>query len=166
VHDPLGLVPPEIKARYQREEFVDRGVRAKHAVDRALKALDPNLECVFIGPRVPRHKLPPEAVAGRWHVRKHNKAPNAPSYIPILGPEGSYCDPDVGMDRWLAELASRDLRKPGVLEEVLRKTRADGGNPDKELEREQRRDELVVDLKAGKRVTGEGGLTKRKWGKA
>lgn len=161
--DTYGLLPPSIRAKYEREEFVDRAARAGRGLDAALKALDPALSCVFVRPDIHEDALPVNAVRGRWHVRRNNPAPHAPTYIPILAPGGGYREPDSGV---LDELRKRDLRRPEVMQEVLARGRNKADAKGKELKAEQRRDEMVSDFRAAKRVAGDGGLKKKKWAKA
>lgn len=161
--DTFGLVPPEIRAMVEAEEAVERAVGTARYLDRALKAKDPNLGLVFIKPDIEEWDLPVGAVAGRWHLQY--KAPEFIStYIPIVGPNGSYRDPASD----ILDMADRgDLRKPEIFRQVIeageRKRAAKAKAA--ELEAEQRRDELRTDFSAAKRVAGEGGLHKRKWAK-
>jgi hypothetical protein len=159
VQDRYGLLPPSIRAKYEREEFVDHSVPKARGFAEALKAVHPDMELVFVRHDIAESQLPQNAVRGRWHVRKQNAAPLAPSYIPILGPDGSYREPDSGV---LRELAEGDLRKRKVMEGVLEQTRTDRGNVDGQLKTEQRQDGMKEDYRAARRVTGEGGLKKRK----
>lgn len=159
MRDPMGLVPPQIKAEYEREEFVEHAARSGRALDNALKQMDPALSVVFVRHGVPEDDLPGGVIAGRWHVRRDNPPPAVPSYIPITQPDGSYRDPDFGV---LHELAERDLWRDGGLHKALAK-------PDRskarELAQEQRQDVMREDFRAAKRVAGDGGLTKVKWGR-
>jgi hypothetical protein len=162
MQDTYGLLPPSIRARYEREEFVDRAANGGRGLNAALKALDPDLSCVFVRADIAESELPVNAARGRWHVRRHNPPPHAPTFIPILAPGGGYRDPDSGV---LDELRDRDLRRPEIMQRELHNARSDGGKKHKELEAEQRRDEMRADFRAAKRVAGEGGLHKRKWDK-
>lgn len=159
MQDRYGLLPPSIRAKYEREEFVDHSVPKARAFAEALKAVHPDMELVLVRHDIAESELPQGAVRGRWHVRKHNPAPLAPSYIPILGPNGSYREPDSGV---LRELNEGDLRKRKVMEDVLERTRTDRGRGDGDLRTEQRQDGMKEDFRAARRVTGEGGLKKRK----
>jgi hypothetical protein len=78
----------------------------------------------------------------------------------IETPDGKYLEPHSGI---LHELQKRDLwkhgtpkndAKPAALKEAARA-----------LKDEQRVDELAADLRAGNRVAGDGGITKRAWGR-
>lgn len=160
--DPLGLVPKHIREIHERQEFVDRGARVGRELDQALKAVDSRLSCVFIRPDIREADLPGEAIAGRWHVRRHNDPPALPTYLPIVGPNGTYADPEVQVDRIIRQLAERDLRRKGVTARMMELGRADSQKKThaKELEAEQRRDEIKHNFEAAKRVAGEGGLHK------
>lgn len=160
--DLFGLVPPEIKARIHREEYVEQQASAGRSISEALTALDPYLDLVFIRHGAAPEILPPGAVAGRWHVR--NKRGPIPSFSPITDPKGGYREPT---PRILEELAERDMGRREVRDAVYQRPHRERLKEQhaKALEDEQRRDELVADLKTGWRVAGDGGLRKRKWGK-
>lgn len=145
MRDVFGLIPPEIRARIEAEEYRDRQAKAGRAISEALTALHPDLELVFVRHDAAPERLPSSAaVPGRWHV--HRKGTTF--FAPITTPDGGYRDPDSGI---LAELAQRDLRKPGALEKVLGQV---DYSSQKKLESEQRQDEMVSDFKAAKRVKG------------
>lgn len=160
----MGIVPPDIKARYEQAEWVDGAVKSGRALEAHLKAtFGSEMEVVFVKPN-PAPDIPASCVPGRWHVRRNNPLPAVPSYIPITTPDGGYRDPDFGVAE---ELHRIDLRRPEVKARVLAQTRTD--SPQKAAERalrtEQRRDVLKSDFKAAKRVRGEGGLKKSFEGK-
>jgi hypothetical protein len=159
VRDAFDLVPPEIKARYEQAEWVERSVTAGRALERELKSLyGPEMEVVLVKPNI-GPDCPQSAIPGRWHVRRNNPPPAVPTYIPITAPDGGYRDPDSGV---IAELAEIDLRRPEVKQRFLERTRSDA--PDKaaerELRKEQRRDIMAMDYRAARRTRGEGGLKK------
>jgi hypothetical protein len=158
--DPMGIVPGDIKARYDRADWVDRSATAGKALETELKSVfGREMEVVLVRHDISPEALPVNAVAGRWHVRRNNPAPELPTYIPILAEDGGYRDPDAGV---IAELAERDLRRPGVLKKMLDRGRTDAPHKkaERDLNTEQRRDELDFNFKAAKRVRGEGGLRK------
>lgn len=163
LNDPMGLVPPDIKARYAAQEFVDqvkRDVPAAKALIRDLQsAFGPEMDCVFVRADIDPSRLPENAVPGRWHVRRNNPPPELATYIPILAPGGGYREPDATV---VAELAKVDLRRPGVREDLMNRARTDQPHKQRErdLKREQRRDVLKEDFRAAKRVRGDGGLKK------
>jgi hypothetical protein len=171
VIDRFGLLPPAVRANAEREEMVDRQLDSAHALSTALHAMDPQIAGVtYFGDRAdPKLNVKP----GRWHVWRKNKPPVPDTYIPIETESGGYREPDFGV---IAELQRRDTwRRPGLLPQVKRRERFGMPyhevDPDpsearaKERETEQRRDEIKSDFEAAKRVAGEGGLKKRKWGK-
>lgn len=143
---------------------MDAEVRAAETIrylDQALKAKDEHLGLVRVKEDVEEWDLPLGAIPGYWHIR--NNAPGfVPVYEPIRGPRGEFRLPASDV----LDLADRmDLRKPEVFREVVergRRKKAERARAEA-LGAEQRRDELVSDFKAAKRVAGEGGLTKRKW---
>lgn len=146
--DQFGLLPPEIRANIEREELIDRQMRAAVSLQRALKDMDPSLSVVFIPAERPKvYGITP----GRWHVRRQNET-TADSYMAITTPDGGYREPDHGV---LRELMDRDLRREFKIP-----------TPPKPKDRdEQRVDEIADDLKAAWRLPGDGGLTGRWWGK-
>lgn len=160
MRDAFGLVPPDIKAKYARAEWVDRSATAGRALETELKSVfGREMEVVLVRHDIHPEVLPQNAVAGRWHVRRNNPAPELPTYIPILAEDGGYRDPDAQV---IAELAERDLRRPGVLKKMMDRARTDQPHKqgERELKTEQRRDILKEDFRAAKRVRGEGGLKK------
>lgn len=160
MQDKFGLVPQDIRERYERAEFVDRAAKAGRLLEKHLQAtMDPDLEVVFVRHDIDPDYLPTSAVPGRWHVRRKNPLPELPTYMPILAPGGGYRDPDSGVPE---ELAKIDLRRPGVMQKALERGRTDspGKTRAKALEKEQRRDEMLTDFQAARRVRGEDGLKK------
>lgn len=164
--DPWGIVPPDIRARYDQAEWVERSVTAGRALERELKnTFGPEMEVVFVKDHP---ELPESCEPWRWHVRRNNPPPALPTYLPILAQGGGYRDPDAGV---IVELHEMDLRRPGVKEKLMERSRTDSPHKaaERELRKEQRRDVLKSDFKAARRVRGEGGLRKsfaQKRGKA
>lgn len=161
--DRFGLLPDHIRGEIENEDALDRQVGVARYIDQALKAHDPNLGLVFVKPNVEEWELPTGAIAGRWHVEV--KAPGLPNiYYPIVGPEGEFREPTHTV---LDEMQQRDLHREEAMRSLIgRQARAEAkARRQRELADEQRRDELALDLRAGKRVAGEGGLTKSKWGR-
>lgn len=168
MQDPLGIVPPDIRAHYERAEFVDRAAKAGRALAAELKGIyGPQLDVVFVRPGP---DLPESCVPWRWHVCVQPQPPAVAHYYPILGPGGSYREPDFGVVNELAEI---DLRRPEVMKKMLERSRTDQPHKqgERDLRKEQRRDVMASDYKAARRVRGEGGLkrsfeAKRKMKKA
>lgn len=163
MRDQFSLVPPEIRAMVEAEEWRDRQVKAGRAVSEALTALHPDLKLVFVRHDIHPGDLPPGAVAGRWHVRKEGPVP---FFAPISTPDGGYREPDA---RVVMEMAERDMRRPGVAERIFTRGEREAAQrrKDRALRKEQERDVLKEDLKAGWRVPGriydnDGNLRKRK----
>lgn len=160
--DRYGLVPAEIKAMVESEESVERQVGTARYLDKALKAKDPNLGLVFIKPDIAEWDLPVGAVPGRWHIQI--KSPQfVTTYEPIVGPNNSFREPASDI---LDMVDRMDLRKPNVYRDLL--SRSERQRIDRrraaDLKSEQMRYDAVSDFKAAKRVAGDGGLTKSKWG--
>lgn len=161
--DTFSLVPPEIKARYDAEEAIERQSGSIRYLDKALKAKDPNLGLVWVKSDVPEWDLPVGAVAGRWHIQVKSPA-SVTTYIPIVGPKGECREP-----AWdVLDIVDRnDLHRPEVFRRAaeLSQRRREARQRKKDLQSEQQRYDAVTDFKAAKRVAGEGGLTKSKWGR-
>ncbi|MBS1890974.1 MAG: hypothetical protein JST59_06760 [Actinobacteria bacterium] len=150
----------ELRSLYEGERFIDHLSHQGAPLERELIAtFGPEMEVVRVRGDYSEDAMPAGCVPGAWHVRRRNPAPEFPSYIPIVGPGETYRDPD---SRVVAELAARDLRRRGVREDHINRSRTDA--PHKAAERalgvEQRRDVLKEDFRAAKRVRGEGGLKK------
>jgi hypothetical protein len=152
----MGLLPPVIAHNYEREEMVDRQMRSALALYGALQALDPRLDLVFVTDRAdPEYGVKP----GRWHVVRKNDPPAPDSYIAIETPEGGYREPDSGV---LEELRRRDLWR-GMPDMDNAPSMYRESDP---LRKEQERDDdHVADVRAALRVAGDGGMTKRTWGR-
>lgn len=154
MQDQFGLVPATIKANYEREEMVDRQMKAAFSLYHALQAMDDRLDLVFISDRAD-----PEfgVVPGRWHVTRKNDGGAPDSYMPIQTRDGKYCEPHSGV---LHELQSRDMWKPGRVGTDLKPAaKTDYKYDDSAIE------ELAADIRAGNRLPGDGGYTKRAWGR-
>ena len=155
MRDALGIVPPHIKANYEREEMIDRQLSSATALFRALQALDDRLDVVFISDRADAEY---GVVPGRWHVVRKNPPPAPDSYMAITTPSGGYREPDSSV---LTELQRRDLWKHGVPQ------REDKPSAYREPPKtdEGMIDELASDIRAGHRLPGDGGMTKKLWGR-
>lgn len=161
--DPFGILPADIRARYERAEWVDGAAKAGRELERELKGVfGPEIEVVLVKANIDPENTPENVIPGRWHVRRNNPPPTLPTYIPITTPDGGYRDPDSNV---LAELADIDLTRPGVKQRMMDRTRSDSPHKQRErdLKKEQRHDELKLNFRAAKRVAGDGGLTKRKF---
>src|SRR4051812_13774056 len=97
--DRYGLIPPEIRARMEQEEFVDRQAFQGKALSQALRGFDPDLDVVWIKTDIPQVELPGGAIPGRWHVRnsRPRRFGHPAEYVPIVHPDGSYREPDFGV---------------------------------------------------------------------
>lgn len=126
-----------------------------------LRRLDHRLDCVYVGERAPEvHGIRP----GRWHIRRRNDPPTPHSYLPIETPDGHYKEPSFQI---IEELKRNDLwSKEGMarLTEGQQRKREAQERADK-LTSEQIADNAAETFRAAKRVSGEGGFTKRLWGK-
>lgn len=145
-----------------REEAVDQGPpRAPFVkqINAELQSLDPYLELVWIGPNAKRGLIP-GVEPGRWHIRRTPPG-IIHSYWPIMGPEGEYVDPSLQI---IEDMKAADLWREGALQELRDRQIREAEKKKKaaELEREQNRDTAAESIRAGKRVFGDGGLTKRK----
>ena len=145
-----------------REEAVEQGPpRAPFVrqINAELQKLDPYLELVWIGPNAERGLIP-GIEPGRWHIRRIPPG-LIHSYWPVMGPDGEYIDPTMKL---IEDMKAADLWREGALQELRdRQVReAEKKEKDAELAREQSRDVAAMDLRAGRRVFGNGGLKKRK----
>jgi hypothetical protein len=162
MRDTFGIVPPEIKAMAEAEEAIERTVGTARFLDKALKAKDPNLGLVLVRD-VPEWDLPVGAVPGRWHIQVKSEK-FVTTYIPITGPKGEYREPDSSV----LEIADRaDLRKDDNYLRMIatQQRKQERKRKANELKGEQLLDDAVEDFKAAKRVAGDEGLKKRKWGR-
>lgn len=157
--------PPELRRVVEAEQYKDGSAKVDAGIRSALRAIDPDLDLLRVRLDIAPEVIPPGAVPGRWHVRNSGAKP-LPTFTPIETPDGGYREPDSGVIR---ELMRRDMRKRTVRRQTYerseRQRRHDARA--KELQTEQRRDELKADLKAGWRVKGrikrdDGSLVKRK----
>jgi len=160
MRDRFGLLPPHIAANYEKEEMVDDQMQAAEALATALHQLDPNLSLTFFGERA----LPIDGIIpNRWHVCRKNES-TADSYMPIVTPDGGYREPAFDI---LEELRKRDgwgaNQGDSLIKARHRKERVQEAV--RELASSQRKDEMREALRAGHRVSGEGGLHKRLWGR-
>lgn len=155
MQDRYGLVPATIKANYERAEMVDTQMKAAFSLYHALQAMDERLDLVFITDRADAEF---GVKPGRWHVVRKNDPPAPDSYMPIETPDGKYMEPHSGV---LRDLDQRDLWRRG-----MPKPHYDKPAAFREPQRDEGMvDELASDLRAGARVAGDGGLTKRMWGR-
>lgn len=154
-----GLIVP---LNAMRDEAVDQGPpRAPFVkqINQELQSLDPYLELVWIGPNAKRGLIP-GVEPGRWHIRRTPPG-IIHSYWPVMGPDGEYVDPSLKI---IEDMKAADLWREGALQELRdRQIReAEKKKKEAELEQEQNRDTAAADIRAGRRVFGDGGLTKRK----
>lgn len=154
-----GLIVP---LNAMRDEAVDQGPPAAPFVrelNAELKQLDPYLELVWIGPNAKRGLIP-GVEPGRWHIRRTPPG-LIHSYWPVMGPDGKYVDPSFKI---IDDMKAADLWREGALQELRdRQVReAEKKAKEAELEREQNKDVAAMDIRAGKRVFGDGGLKKRR----
>jgi len=145
-----------------RDEAVEQGPpRAPFVkqINAELKKLDPYLELVWIGPNAARGVIP-GVEPGRWHIRRTPPG-IIHSYWPIMGPDKEYVDPSMKI---IEDMKAADLWREGALQELRdRQVReAEKKATAAELEREQNVDIAAMDIRAGKRVFGDGGLKKRR----
>ena len=144
-----------------RDEVVEQGPpRAPFvpAINRELRELDPYLELVWVGARATSDI--PGVVPGRWHVRRTPPG-LLDTYWPIMGPDKEYAEPTMKL---IEDMKAADLWRKGALDELRnRQIKAAKKKARKaELAREQNKDQAAEDIRAARRVFGEGGMKKRK----
>jgi hypothetical protein len=147
------LLPPAVQAEMETR----RDARIAEALDRELKAHDPNLGLVWVKTGIPSWEIPEHVIPGRWHVKRENPPPLLPSYMAITREDGGYREPDFGV---LMEIKKRDLwhnEIPGPPKDPYKEQ-------GRTLEDEQRVDEMKADYRAARRVAGEN-VHKRSWAK-
>lgn len=154
-----GLIVP---LNAMRDEAVDQGPPSApfvKQINAELKKLDQHLELVWIGPNAKRGLIP-GIEPGRWHIRRTPPG-LIHSYWPIMGPDKEYVDPSMKI---IEDMKAADLWREGALQELRdRQVRqAEEKAKASELEREQNVDVATMDIRAGKRVFGDGGLKKRR----
>lgn len=152
-------LPPDVERSQAIDEGASQIAEAKR-VTAALKETDPYLELVFIAERAPAF---PGIEPGRWHVRRSQEG-FQDNYWPITGPDGEYVAPSMKV---VEAMKAADLWRQGALQDL--RDRMDRAQRDREkaseLEAEQRKDEIRATWRAAKRVAGDGGLSRQKWGK-
>lgn len=156
MRDTFGLIPPDIRARLAREEMIERCLGKKNALNEELRRqFGDHVDCVLIGVPHDPSDLPESAIAGRWHVRVDKGPPFMPQYIPIVTEDGGYREPNFDI---IPRLAERDLRRPGVMQAMIDRTRNDSPHKaaERALKKEQRIDVAKEDFRAAKRCTDEG----------
>lgn len=144
-----------------REEATEQGPpRAPFVkqINAALKEIDPHLELVYIGPRT--SLAIPGVQPGMWHVRRTPPG-MIDSYWPVMGPDKEYVEPTMKL---VEDMKASDLWRKGALQELRDRQirKAQEKKKAAELDREQARDVAVSDIRAARRVFGEGGMKKRK----
>jgi len=160
---PEALWTPE-QANAERNSVVEAHLRDQIAegarLEQELKQLDPYLEVGFVGEGAPAY---PGILPGRWHVIRRNPD-GLDTFLPIAGPDGEYREPSFQM---IDEMKRRDLWKRDAVKERMDAVREEWIRRDKqkELFSEQSRDEAALVYRAAKRVSGDGGITRRWWGK-
>jgi hypothetical protein len=160
--DRFGLLPPDIRANIERDEAVETQLGLARQFNRELKKISSRLDLVWVNERA-------DAIygwiPGRWHIRVRGSE-TVDTYRPIVTETGGYREPSL-YD--LEALKRDDLQNPrsGAWERLD----PDGEQMKKDTERsrrlaaEQRRDEIAENSAAIFRLPGEGGMTKRLWGK-
>lgn len=154
-----GLIVP---LNAMREEAVEQGPPYSPLVKQInaeLKGLDSHLELVWIGPKAAEGAIP-GIVPGRWHIRRTPPG-LIHSYWPIMGPDKEYVEPSLKI---IEDMKEADLWREGALQELRERQirEAEKGEKEAELKREQNVDVAAMDIRAGRRVFGDGGLKKRK----
>jgi hypothetical protein len=145
-----------------RDEAVEQGPpRAPFVkqINAELKKLDSYLELVWIGPNAARGVIP-GVEPGRWHIRRTPPG-IIHSYWPVMGPDKEYVDPSMKI---IEDMKAADLWREGALQELRDRQVREAEKKAKaaDLEREQNVDVASMDIRAGKRVFGDGGLKKRR----
>lgn len=133
------------------------------ALEKELKKLDRRIEVDFIDPeaaKVPASERAPGLCPARWHIILRTAPGLDDQYFPILGPNGSYREPELAI---VEEMKARDMWKRGVFDELMkREEKAAARARRQELtEGEARTEQTAAAYRAAKRVPGDGGLDRR-----
>lgn len=94
----------------------------------------------------------------RWHVIRKGRGDNeVDHYLPIVGPNLEYREPEVS---FVEEMKAMDLAGPGKLEAFLKRREANDQSIEraKQTQREQRVDEFVHNYEAARRTKGSNAL--------
>ena len=166
MRDTFGLIPQDVRMNIEREEAVDRHIRAAVALATALRRLDPDLELWKASDRLPGpiHGAKP----GFWHVVRRNSPPTPDTYLAIttlgLGRmEGDFREPDSGV---IEELQRGDMwGRHYSLPTDDYDAEQDRLQAERDKKSEQRKDQILEDSRAIFRLPGDGGLEKRLWGR-
>jgi len=131
-------------------------------LEKELKELDPLFEVDFVDPAAANNPNQEKAlgiVPGRWHIIRTNPE-GVNTWFPICGPNKAYRDPELSI---VEEMKKADLWRPGALQELRdsQMKELEAKERQRELEHEQRSDEVALAYSAAKRVNGDGGMTKR-----
>lgn len=158
---PSGLhLSEDINARRNRMiAWWAKADKMAQRLEKELKSMDERLEVVFVDPE--SAKLDPSergmgVVPGRWHVVRRNPD-TVDSWFPIMGPASEYRDPELKVAE---DMKKADLWRPGALKELRDHQAKQIAEKEKkkELEKEQRRDEMAVAARAAKRMNGDAGM--------
>lgn len=148
----------------ERDEAVDKTlieqVGLAKRLTSELRSIDPSLEIVWVGERA---EIWGGMTPGRWHIRRTDNT-GLDHYLPITNPDGSYKELSMSL---IEELKKADLwnekRMKDLTAEYERQRKA--AERAKETEAEARKEQMASSFRAAKRVSGEGGMHKRLWGK-
>lgn len=165
------VVPAWVEENQERERFIDGQIMLGLYWTRVLKDFDERLSVVFITENA--HAIAvedgvtykveiPGIVPGRWHVRRKNDPPYADTYMPITTPEGEYREPDAQVVEEVQRRSMQNRTVSDIIEE--RKVDERAQERQRELFREQMRDESAIHIRAMQRLPGDGGMFKRRWG--
>jgi hypothetical protein len=142
-------------------EKMETGEPGGEALERELRQIDDRIRVVKIAERAgelhPRSRAP-GVIPGRWHVKLLTRPRNA--YFALCGPDWTYAEPDL---YWVEKFKAADLWRDGALEEIRKGEEAEERARARAIltESEGRQDNIAADWRALKRVSGDGGLTRR-----
>lgn len=156
---PLIHLPPWVEENAAKEQQVDDALAFAKGYSKFLKQIDPNLSLVL----AKENADDPALVAGRWHFRYRAEG-SLDRYMPITTDDGGYREPNTAdLDR----LGERDMWRTQSRRQFLDRhaRKAKAKEKAQELWHEQARDEVADNYRAAKRVAGDGGFDKRRWGR-
>lgn len=146
----MSLVLPDV-VQYNREldDCLERLDRTRERAgwlkhfDAELRKLDQRLSLVRAGTQFTM----PGLVPGYWHVKRRNDPPAMDSYLPLMGPDGEFVEPHMGI---LENLKRQDLQRDGALDELRKREEREREDQEKakRFRAADRQEEFATRLKA------------------
>lgn len=143
------IIPAEYAAQAARhtagDELIDQHRETYERFNPELRRIDPYLDLVYIGDRVPVGALP-GVVPGAWHVRRRNPL-TVPTFKAIVGPKGEPIEPTARIFEQLKEMDGWKTDPKRALKDRLAREAADRERRVDEM-RAEAREEFAMRMKA------------------